>query len=57
MMFCHSTIDIFLFRLFLSGYDQGLLFSLAQEQEKAFDTSWMHEFYHYMWHVAGFPCH
>jgi hypothetical protein len=42
--------------LFIVGYDQGNLFSLAQG-DQAFDTMWMHEFYHDMRHAAGFPCH
>lgn len=47
---------IFLFGLFVVGYDQGHLFSLA-EGKKAFNAKWMHEFYHDMRHAAGFPCH
>jgi putative cobalt transporter subunit CbtB len=47
---------ILVFGLFIVGYDQGHLFSLAQG-EQAFDTMWMHEFYHDMRHAAGFPCH
>jgi hypothetical protein len=42
--------------IFVIGYDQGHLFSLVQGKE-AFDTLWMHEFYHDMRHAAGFPCH
>jgi Probable cobalt transporter subunit (CbtB) len=49
-------IGIFLFTLFIIGYDQGQLFSIVQG-EHAFDTLWMHEFYHDMRHAAGFPCH
>lgn len=49
-------IGIFLFTLFIIGYDQGHLFSLVQGKED-FDTMWMHEFYHDMRHAAGFPCH
>jgi Probable cobalt transporter subunit (CbtB) len=45
-----------LFGMFLVGYDQGHLFSLAQGQ-KAFDTKWIHEFSHDLRHAAGFPCH
>ena len=47
---------ILVFGLFIVGYDQGNLFSLAQG-EQAFDTMWMHEFYHDMRHAGGFPCH
>jgi len=49
-------VGIFLFGLFVVGYDQGHLFSLAEGQ-KAFNIKWMHEFYHDMRHAAGFPCH
>ena len=49
-------LAILVFGIFIVGYDQGHLFSLAQGQ-KAFDTMWMHEFYHDMRHAAGFPCH
>jgi putative cobalt transporter subunit CbtB len=49
-------VGILLFGMFVVGYDQGHLFSLAQGQ-KAFDTKWIHEFSHDMRHAAGFPCH
>lgn len=49
-------IGILLFGMFIVGYDQGHLFSIAQGQE-AFNTLWMHEFYHDMRHAGGFPCH
>ncbi|MGH9977475.1 MAG: CbtB domain-containing protein [Nitrososphaeraceae archaeon] len=49
-------VGILTFGMFVVGYDQGHLFSLAEGQ-KAFDTKWMHEFYHDMRHAAGFPCH
>ncbi|HJT85821.1 MAG TPA: CbtB domain-containing protein [Nitrososphaeraceae archaeon] len=49
-------IFIFLFGLFIVGYDQGHLFSLVQGQE-AYDNLWIHEFSHDMRHAAGFPCH
>lgn len=49
-------VGILIFGIFLVGYDQGHLFSLAQGQE-AFDEKWMHELYHDMRHAAGFPCH
>jgi hypothetical protein len=42
--------------LFMVGYDQGHIFSVAQGQP-AYDEMWMHEFYHDMRHAAGFPCH
>ena len=47
---------VLLFGSFVVGYDQGHLFSLVQGQ-KAFDSKWLHEFYHDMRHASGFPCH
>jgi hypothetical protein len=49
-------LGILVFGMFVVGYDQGHLFSLVQGQQ-AFDTMWIHEFYHDMRHAAGFPCH
>jgi hypothetical protein len=49
-------LGILLLGIFVIGYDQGHLFSLVQGKE-AFDTLWMHEYYHDMRHAAGFPCH
>ena len=49
-------LGILVLGMFIVGYDQGNLFSLAQG-DQAFDTMWMHEFYHDMRHSAGFPCH
>jgi hypothetical protein len=49
-------LGITLFGLFIVGYDQGHLFSIAQGQQ-ALEDLWMHEFYHDMRHAAGFPCH
>jgi hypothetical protein len=49
-------VAIFLFTIFLIGFDQGHLFSMVQGQE-AFDGKWIHEFTHDMRHAAGFPCH
>lgn len=49
-------LGILVLGMFMVGYDQGHLFSLAQG-DQAFDTIWMHEFYHDMRHAAGFPCH
>lgn len=51
-----ALVGVLLFGMFVVGYDQGHLFSLAEGQ-KAFDIKWMHEFYHDMRHAAGFPCH
>ena len=47
---------IFTFGLFVVGFDQGHLFSLA-EGTKAFDDLYLHELYHDMRHAAGYPCH
>jgi hypothetical protein len=49
-------LGILIFGMFIVGFDQGHLFSLAQGNQ-AFDTKWIHEFYHDMRHAAGFPCH
>lgn len=49
-------LGVMLIGIFMVGFDQGHLFSVAQGQQ-AFDTMWMHEFYHDMRHAAGFPCH
>ena len=49
-------VGILIMGIFVIGYDQGRLFSIVQGQE-AFDTKWMHEFYHDMRHASGFPCH
>jgi hypothetical protein len=49
-------LGVMIFGMFIVGYDQGHLFSLVQG-DQAFDTMWMHEFYHDMRHSAGFPCH
>jgi len=49
-------VAILLFTMFVVGFDQGHLFSMAQGQE-AFDNMWIHEFAHDMRHAAGFPCH
>jgi hypothetical protein len=49
-------VGILLFGIFVVGFDQGHLFSMAQGQQ-AFDNMWMHEFFHDMRHAAGFPCH
>jgi hypothetical protein len=47
---------IAIFSLYIVGYDQGQLFSLAQGSE-AYQTMWLHEFTHDIRHAAGFPCH
>ena len=47
---------VLLFGMFMVGFDQGHLFSIAQGKQ-AYEDLWMHEFYHDMRHAAGFPCH
>ena len=47
---------IFVFGLFVVGYDQGHLFSVIMG-ETAFEESYLHELTHDMRHAAGFPCH
>jgi hypothetical protein len=49
-------LGVLLFGIFMVGFDQGHLFSMAQG-EQAYEDLWMHEFYHDMRHAAGFPCH
>ena len=47
---------IFVFGLFVVGYDQGHLFSVIMG-ETAFEELYLHELTHDMRHAAGFPCH
>ncbi|NMJ87442.1 MAG: CbtB-domain containing protein [Thaumarchaeota archaeon] len=47
---------VFLFGMFIVGYDQGHLFSVVVG-EQAFDDLYLHELYHDLRHVSGFPCH
>ena len=47
---------IFAFGLFVVGYDQGHIFSIALGEE-AFEDLYIHELTHDMRHAAGFPCH
>lgn len=49
-------LAILAFGMFMVGYDQGHLLSIAMG-ERAFDELYMHELYHDMRHAAGFPCH
>lgn len=42
--------------IYIVGYDQGQLFSLAQGND-AYQSMWLHEFTHDIRHTAGFPCH
>ena len=47
---------VFVFGLFVVGFDQGHIFSLVKG-EQAFDEMFIHELTHDMRHAAGFPCH
>ncbi len=47
---------IFAAGLFVVGFDQGHIFSIAFG-EQAFDEMLIHELTHDMRHAAGFPCH
>ena len=47
---------IFAFGLFVVGFDQGHIFSIALG-EQAFEDLYIHELTHDMRHAAGFPCH
>ena len=47
---------IFGLGLFVVGFDQGHLFSLVEGTD-AFDDLYLHELFHDMRHVAGYPCH
>jgi len=47
---------VFAFGLFVVGFDQGHIFSIAFG-EQAFEDLYIHELTHDMRHAAGFPCH
>ena len=47
---------VFVFGLFVVGFDQGHIFSLVMG-EQAFDEMFIYELTHDMRHAAGFPCH
>ena len=47
---------IFAAGLFVVGFDQGHIFSMAFG-EQAFEDLYIHELTHDMRHAAGFPCH
>ena len=47
---------VFVFGLFVVGFDQGHIFSLVMG-EQALDEMFIHELTHDMRHAAGFPCH
>jgi cobalt transporter subunit CbtB len=47
---------IFVFGMFVVGYDQGHLLSVVFGEE-AYTDMYIHELTHDMRHAAGFPCH
>ena len=47
---------VFVFGLFIVGYDQGHIFSVVQG-EQAYVDQFIHELTHDIRHAAGFPCH
>lgn len=47
---------IFAAGLFIVGFDQGHIFSIAYGED-AFVDMYIHELTHDMRHAAGFPCH
>lgn len=47
---------IFVGGLFVVGFDQGQIFSIAFG-EQAFADQYLHELTHDLRHAAGFPCH
>ena len=47
---------VFAVGLFVVGFDQGHVFSMAFG-EQAFDDMYVHELTHDLRHAAGFPCH
>ncbi|MFY9301013.1 MAG: CbtB domain-containing protein [Candidatus Nitrosotenuis sp.] len=47
---------VFVFGLFVVGYDQGHLLSVVIG-EQAYADLYLHELTHDMRHAAGFPCH
>lgn len=49
-------LGVLVLGVFMMGFDQGQLFSVAQG-EQAYEDMWAHEFYHDMRHAAGFACH
>jgi uncharacterized membrane protein SpoIIM required for sporulation len=49
-------LGVLVLGVFVMGFDQGQIFSVAQGQQ-AYNDMWMHEFSHDMRHAAGFPCH
>jgi len=47
---------VFVFGMFVVGYDQGHIFSVAFG-DQAYVDMYIHELTHDMRHAAGFPCH
>lgn len=47
---------VFAFGMFVVGFDQGHIFSIAFG-EQAFEDPYIHELTHDIRHIAGFPCH
>ena len=47
---------VFVFGLFLVGFDQGHIFSVVLG-EQAYEDLYIHELTHDMRHASGFPCH
>lgn len=47
---------VFVLGLFVVGFDQGHIFSMAFG-EQAFEDMYIHELTHDLRHAAGFPCH
>ena len=47
---------IFVGGLFVVGFDQGQIFSIAFG-EQAYEDQYLHELTHDLRHAAGFPCH
>lgn len=47
---------VFVLGLFVVGFDQGHIFSMALG-EQAFEDMYIHELTHDLRHAAGFPCH
>lgn len=47
---------IFVFGMFVVGYDQGHILSVVFG-EQAYADMYIHELTHDMRHAAGFPCH
>ena len=48
--------SVFVFGLFIVGFDQGHIFSIIYG-ESSFIDQFLHELTHDMRHATGFPCH